>query len=79
MYEGEATKFSRLPDYRTTLFWSADNQTNKDGAASLSFFTSDLPGKYYIVVQSLSANGEAGYQVADFQIIGKEVSQVDSR
>ena len=79
MYEGDTAQFSRLPDHRTTLFWSADNETGKDGTAAVSFFTSDLPGKYYVIVQSLSADGEAGSQVAGFTVAGKSISQVDQK
>lgn len=75
MYPGDITNQLRIPDYRTTLFWSADNQIKEDGKAKLEFFTSDLAGKYHIVVQSLSENGEAGSKVMDFDVVGKVISQ----
>ena len=71
MYEGDNAQTSRLPDYRTTLFWSANNQTDTKGKASLGFFTSDLPGKYVVVVQSLSKQGQAGSQVLEFNVVKK--------
>jgi hypothetical protein len=75
MYHGDVSRLSRMPDYRTTLFWSAENKTNKDGNAALSFFTSDLAGKYYVVVQSLTENGVAASQTTDFTVAEKVISQ----
>ena len=71
MYEGDNAQTSRLPDYRTTLFWSANNQTGTNGKARLGFFTSDLAGKYVVVVQSLSEQGQVGSQVLEFNVIKK--------
>ncbi len=71
MYEGDNAQISRLPDYRTTLFWSANNQTDAKGKARLGFFTSDLAGKYFVVVQSLSEQGQVGSQVLEFNVVKK--------
>ncbi len=71
MYEGDEAQTSRLPDYRTTLFWSANNQTDAKGKGRLGFFTSDLPGKYVVVVQSLSEQGQMGSQVLEFNVAKK--------
>jgi len=79
MYDGDVAAFSRLPDYRTTLFWSADNETNTDGKASINFFTSDLPGKYYVVVQSLSKDGYSGSKMIDFNVNKKTISQIGEK
>jgi len=70
MYEGDDAQ-TRLPDYRTTLFWSANNQTDAKGKARLGFFTSDLAGKYLVVVQSLSEQGQMGSQVLEFNVVKK--------
>lgn len=75
MYEGDSSAFSRLPDYRTTLFWNADNITKSDGSASVDFFTSDLPGKYIVVMQMLSKNGYCGSQVTEFNVSRKTIGQ----
>lgn len=75
MYEGDSSAFSRLPDYRTTLFWDADNVTKKDGTASVDFFTSDLPGRYIVVMQLLSKDGYSGSQVTEFNVRKKTISQ----
>lgn len=53
---------SRLPDFRDVLYWSPDVHTNEKGDGNISFFTSDVPGKYLVVLQGISSNGEAGSQ-----------------
>ncbi|WP_207423809.1 hypothetical protein [Desertivirga brevis] len=75
MYEGDSEITSRIPDYRTTLFWKADNETSKEGFSTINFFTSDLPGKYYVVVQALSKDGHAGSQIAEFNVNRKNFSK----
>ena len=75
MYEGDKTEPSRIPDYRTTLFWQADNQTDKDGKAKLTFFASDLEGRYIIEIQSLSDDGNAGSATAILEVV-KSVNRI---
>ncbi|MGV3588820.1 MAG: hypothetical protein ACO1OF_17575 [Adhaeribacter sp.] len=60
VYETEAQAKSRLPDFRNLLYWSPVVKTNKGETTQLSFYTSDQTGKYIIVVQGLTAQGEAG-------------------
>lgn len=54
---------SRLPDFRNTLYWAPDIQTDKNGKQQVSFYTSDQRGKYAVVLQGLSASGRAGSEV----------------
>ena len=44
------------PDFRTTLFWAPIIRT-EGKAASLEFFTGDLPGNYLIWVEGITAGG----------------------
>ncbi|RYE53164.1 MAG: hypothetical protein EOP48_14975 [Sphingobacteriales bacterium] len=76
MYEGDIALTSRLPDFRSTLLWSPDNRTNKDGTATINFYTSDLTGNYYIVVQALSKDGYSGSQVTGFSVSKRGISQL---
>ncbi len=73
MYERDSAVLSRTPDYRTTLFWSADNKISSAGTSELSFFTSDLPGKYIIEIQALSDDGKAGTARAVINIVKKVI------
>jgi hypothetical protein len=59
-YSSEKALQSRLPDFRDLLYWSPDVNTNKKGIGNISFFTGDAPGKYLVVLQGISANGNAG-------------------
>jgi hypothetical protein len=59
-YSSENERQSRLPDFRDVLYWSPDVTTNEKGNGHISFFTGDIPGKYLVVLQGISANGNAG-------------------
>jgi len=46
-------------DFRSTLYWNPNVRTDsKTGKASVSFFGSDLSGKYHIVVEGVTEKGE---------------------
>jgi hypothetical protein len=46
-------------DYRSTLYWNPAILTNaKTGTASISFFSSDLAGRYRVVVEGITQHGE---------------------
>jgi hypothetical protein len=59
-YSSENARQSRLPDFRDVLYWSPDVSTNKKGNGHISFFTGDIPGKYLVVLQGISTDGNAG-------------------
>jgi hypothetical protein len=68
MYEGDESKLSRIPDYRSTLFWSADNFMKKGEEATLNFYTSDLDGEYIVKIEALSADGQSGSATTTFSV-----------
>jgi len=72
MYEGDVSKSSRLPDFRSTLFWSPNNETSNNGNAALSFFSGDLDGTFIAVVQALSPNGGVGSGYTSFKVVKKD-------
>ena len=58
-YENPTTDRTK-PDYRATIFWDPQVATSSNGGtAVVSFFSSDLPGRYRIVVEGINLNGEA--------------------
>jgi hypothetical protein len=59
-YSAEKETQSRLPDFRELLYWSPNVTTNEKGIGAISFFTGDIPGKYLVVLQGISTNGNAG-------------------
>jgi hypothetical protein len=67
-FSTSALKNNRIPDYRNTLLWKPDLQTNKDGKAEVEFFTSDESSDFTIVVEGISADGRTGYSTASFRV-----------
>jgi hypothetical protein len=67
-YETEKQINSHLPDFRTLLYWSPEMISGADGKTGAAFYSSDLPGKYAVVVQGLSESGVPGSQVIFFNV-----------
>jgi hypothetical protein len=67
VYESEEQKSSHLPDFRNVLFWSP-NIITAHGKHQLSFYSSDLPGKYVAVLQGISNDGKSGYAATMFDV-----------
>ena len=67
-YETEDQISSRIPDYRTLLFWSPRILSTKQNKTILDFYTSDLPGHYAAVIMGLSDSGEPGIQTIYFSV-----------
>ncbi len=66
-YTDPSARSSRVPDYRHTLYWNAD-VPSKEGHAELSFFTSDLRGRYRVLVEGITASGETVGAVCDLEV-----------
>jgi hypothetical protein len=45
-------------DYRNTLFWAPFVNTDSTGVAQVSFFNSDEPGNWQVVVEGITADGK---------------------
>jgi hypothetical protein len=45
-------------DYRSTLYWNPNVITDTKGIATVSFFASDLPGRYRVEVEGVNEHGE---------------------
>jgi len=57
-YESQQARETKLPDVRTLLFWSPVASTDNAGKGQVDFYTSDIPGKYAVVVQGITRAGE---------------------
>jgi hypothetical protein len=68
VYETKEQYKSRLPDFRNLLYWSPALKTDTKGTGTISFYSSDLPGKYAVVVQGLTADGKTGSKVIQFEV-----------
>ncbi len=65
--EGQAPE-SHLPDFRNVLYWSPEVPVNPQGKGELTFYTSDIPGKYIAVVEGLATDGSAGSSLISFEV-----------
>jgi hypothetical protein len=70
-YETEDQVNNPVPDFRTLLYWSAELKSEFQIKKTIGFYTSDLPGKYAIVIMGLAKNGEPGSQVVFFTVSNK--------
>ena len=61
-YNTDEEKESRLPDFRSLLYWTPELIPNSEGKVSFSFYTGDIPGKYLVSMQGLALDGAAGSQ-----------------
>jgi hypothetical protein len=59
---------TRLPDFRTLLYWSHDVAVDAKGERHVRFYTSDKTGDYVVIVQGLSAGGESGSAMFKFEV-----------
>lgn len=58
VYETDAERQRRIPDFRNTLYWTPDVLPGKDGQAAVQFYTSDIKGKFVIILQGFNSKGE---------------------
>ena len=68
VYETEQQISSRMPDFRSLLYWAPRIKTGVTGKEEISFYTSDLAGKYAVVVQGITATGQPGSRVIYFTV-----------
>jgi hypothetical protein len=67
-YSADSLKSGRIPDYRNTLYWSPDKQTDKDGKTFVEFYTSDESTDYTVVVRGISADGKTGFSTTSLKV-----------
>lgn len=58
----------RMPDQRYLLYWQPEITTDPHGKAQFEFFTSDVPGKYVIMVEGLNGAGYSGTDTCHFTV-----------
>jgi hypothetical protein len=58
VYETAKQRSTRLADQRYLLYWTPTVTQQADGSGKLTFYTSDVPGRYRIVAEGLTADGE---------------------
>ena len=60
------------PDYRTTLHWEPNVQTDASGKATVSFFTADQATDYRVVINGITDAGLPGYTESSFSVVDPE-------
>ena len=56
-YATEQDAASHLPDFRNVLYWSPVLATDGQGRSTQSFYSSDVPGHYVVVLEGLTPDG----------------------
>ena len=59
---------NHLPDYRSLLHWEPNLLFNGKDKSSLSFYTSDVTGRYIGVIQGISADGFPGFNTFEIEV-----------
>jgi hypothetical protein len=55
-----------IEDFRNTLVWNPEVITNEKGEAKITFYTSDIVGKFFVDLEGLDTNGLLGVNRAEF-------------
>jgi hypothetical protein len=71
-YENKKQRESRLPDQRTLLYWNPNLITSDEGKAKIKFYTSDLSGKYNVVVEGMNKSGALVTSSTSFVVKGSD-------
>lgn len=64
-YDSEEQVKSRIPDFRHTLYWNPEVTPATD---TVSFYTSDMKGKYVVTLQGITATGKAVKVLGEFVV-----------
>lgn len=57
-----------VPDFRKTLAWMPDIITNEQGEATVSFYCSDVYGRFQVSVEGLSEEGLMGKGMVEMEV-----------
>ena len=49
-----------MTDIRSTICWKPDIATDKDGHATVTFYTADNPGSYSLILEGADMSGNLG-------------------
>lgn len=66
VYTTEDQQSSHIPDFRNVLLWSPHIKIAGGSSKEINFFTSDIPGKYMVLIQGISGSGLAGFATTTF-------------
>ena len=67
-HDKESERQKRIPDLRSTLYWSPVVPVDNSGNASLHFYTADTKGKFLVVLQGINSQGEPVSAASSFTV-----------
>jgi hypothetical protein len=67
-YETPQKYSSRLPDFRSLLYWNPLLRTGNAGTEDIEFFSSDAAGRYVAVIQGISDQGNPAVRTLYFKV-----------
>jgi hypothetical protein len=68
VYETPQQRESSIPDTRNLLYWSPSVLIDNKGIGDLNFYTSDITGKYKVVIQGITSDGVPCYSTSTFEV-----------
>jgi hypothetical protein len=68
IYQNQQQVASRMPDFRNVLYWSPILKTDQNGKQEVNFYSSDLTGKFVIILQGITKEGKTGSKIAQFDV-----------
>ena len=60
---------TRIPDFRSTLYWNASLKTNALGKASFSFYASDDSGPLEIKIEGITSEGDSFSKKSKVEVV----------
>jgi hypothetical protein len=68
VYDAGNKGMPSIPDFRNELLWKPNILVDATGKQTLPLYTSDLTGKFALVVQGITKDGLAGYSIETFSV-----------
>jgi hypothetical protein len=68
IYDAIGKGLPSIPDFRNELLWAPNILIDATGKKALPLYTSDLTGKFALVVQGITRDGLAGYSIVTFSV-----------
>lgn len=59
-------KTNQQVNFRSTIYWKPNIVTDKDGRATVDFFTGGAPANYRVILEGIGINGQLGRKVFDY-------------
>lgn len=68
VYETPRQKENKDADTRSTIFWKPDIETDAGGNATFSFYASDIPATYTLVIEGITDKGDIIFETRNIKV-----------